>query len=82
MKIRDDVLSKTVSGEEVLLDLENGNYFGLNPSATFIWQLVRNGESPENIARQLASEYDLSPSEAEADVLDFIACLRSEKLIG
>jgi hypothetical protein len=38
VRIRDDVLSRDLQGEEVILDLNTGVYFGLDPVGTRIWQ--------------------------------------------
>jgi len=38
--IPDDVLFRELDGEAVLLNLKTGIYFGLNPVATRMWQLI------------------------------------------
>ncbi|MGE0525915.1 MAG: PqqD family protein [Bdellovibrionales bacterium] len=81
MQVSRDILSKTLSGEEVLMDLANGNYYGLNETGTRIWQAVKAGRTEAQIAEDLAADYGINANEALADVREFCALLQSENLL-
>jgi len=73
------VISQTIDGEAVIIDLGSGYYYGLNPSASLVWNLLGEGLSALAIAEALAG---LPPSaEAKAVVLGLVAELLKEGLI-
>ena len=68
-----DMLSAEIGGEAVMMSIEKGAYFGLNPIATRIWDLI---EQPQTIAELIAvisEEYDVSDEQCAADVQEFVA---------
>ena len=68
-----DILSAEIGGEAVMMSIEKGAYFGLNPVATRIWDLL---EQPKNIAeliQTITDEYEVSAEQAAEDVQGFVA---------
>ena len=68
-----DMLSAEIGGEAVMMSIEKGAYFGLNPVATRIWDLI---EQPRTVAELIASitdEYDVPDEQCQADVQGFVA---------
>jgi len=72
------VISQTIDGEAVIIDLGSGYYYGLNPSASLVWNLLGEGLSALAIAEALAGS---PPSEAKTVVLGLVAELLKEGLI-
>lgn len=64
--------TKTISGrlhdELVMMDLDQGKYFSLNPVATAIWDLLENQLSVDEICLKLMEEYDVDYSRCKTDV--------------
>jgi hypothetical protein len=70
LTLSNDVVAREVGGESILLDLANGNYFGLNPVGSRIWHLLdERGCTLAGACDVLAGEYDVERSQLEADVL-------------
>ena len=65
------VMSRLVGDETVLLNLETGIYFGLDGVGQRIWDAVVEGDSLEQIAAKIVSDYDVDEAHAQADVLEF-----------
>jgi len=79
--VSDDVVFKEIDGEAVLLDLQRGEYFGLDPVGTRIWQtLVEHGCARPAIAA-LLEEFDVSPETLEGDIVRLLAELSTNHLI-
>lgn len=76
-----EVVSRTVQDEQVLLNLESGIYFGLNPVGARIWSLIESGKAVNEITRQLCEEYEVSPAKAESDLLALVQQLAKAKLV-
>ena len=57
-------------GEMVLLDLERGEYFGLDELGGRVWRGLVQGETPEQIATRLEPEHN---AVLDTLVTDFVA---------
>ena len=62
-----EVVSTNVDGEEVLLSIENGKYYGLNSVASRIWQLIEQPRSFDTICRELQNEYEVTAEQCETE---------------
>ena len=63
------------------LDIAQGINFSMNPVATFIWNELRAGHNPTQIAEHISSTYEISPDQARGDVNEFIELLVSRGLL-
>ncbi|RKZ48834.1 MAG: PqqD family protein [Gammaproteobacteria bacterium] len=82
VKVLPDVLSQEVSGETVLLDLNNENYFGLNEVGTRIWQLLQEQNDLEGIYDILLDEYEVDAKQLRKDFDGIIKQLMDTGLIA
>ncbi len=62
-----EVVSTNVDGEEVLLSIENGKYYGLNSVASRIWQLIEQPKSMDTICRELQNEFDVTAEQCQSE---------------
>jgi len=69
VEIDDQVVFRELEGEMVLLNLETGIYFGLDPVGTRIWTLLREHESLQQVFEVLLQEYDVPEPVLKADLL-------------
>ena len=70
-----------VNDEGFLFDPVTGESYTVNPvGATIIKLLKEGGSAPQNV-EALVSAFDVGQEEAERDLNDFLAHLRSLKLI-
>ena len=76
-----DTVHRELDGEAVILHLESGQYYGLDAIGTRIWALISEYPRPRDIAAMLVSEYDVSPSQLEADLLDLLTRLAERGLV-
>ncbi|MCC7372885.1 MAG: PqqD family protein [Chloroflexi bacterium] len=68
-------------GETVLLNVSSGIYFGLNPIASRIWQLLGTGASEPLIVQTLLDEYDVDEARLRADVAATVRQLAADGLV-
>lgn len=81
VRIPKHVLFQELAGDTVLLNLETGTYFGLDPMGTRIWQLLAEGQALRTIHAALADEYDVDAQQLEQDLLNFVRELSRHELI-
>lgn len=65
----------------VLLDIEQGICFSLNPVGLKIWELLKKGCSVDQIADALAQDFPVSRSQLLSDVVEFLQALEAKRLI-
>lgn len=65
----------------VLYDAHRGAIYTLNSTASFILTYCNGDNTVEEIARQSALAFGLSPDEATRDVVSMISALQAEELV-
>jgi pyrroloquinoline quinone biosynthesis protein D len=77
----DGILAQDAHGQTVLLRLEDGGYYALDEVGALIWELCDGHRDVADVVAALCAEFDAPEETVKADVLDFIADLRRERLI-
>ena len=75
-------VSCDLAGEAVILSLSTGEYYGLNPVAARIWDLIQEARRVDAICDTLLAEYpDVAPEDCTAQVLTLLNELAELDLI-
>ena len=75
------VVWKVVGGKGVLLHLESGEYFEVDPVGLSIWERC-DGKTPlEKIAQAVAEKFSEKVERVYQDLTHFVAGLRRRKLL-
>ena len=77
----DHQTSTEVEGESVILDLEDGIYYGLNPMGARIWSEIQEPTAVEEIIVAITAEYDVNSEQCRRDVISLLQDLRENNLI-
>ena len=80
--ISDDVVSRDLEGEAVVLNLETGTYFGLNEVGTRIWSLIQEHGSLRRVFEAMQKEYEVAPQVLQSDLLQLIDQLHGKGLVS
>jgi hypothetical protein len=71
------VISETVGGETIIVNLASGHYFSLQGTAVDVWQGLERGDAAETIVLELEQRYEAGDGEISAAVQklldDFVA---------
>ncbi len=70
-----------LDGEAVLMSVDQGRYYGMDPIGTRIWRLIEAPLAVSDICDQLQNEYKVTPEECERDVLTFLNELAEANLL-
>jgi hypothetical protein len=76
------VMSETVDGEAIVVNLETGAYFSLRDTAAEVWDLLLSGQAPGAAADLLTARYGWAAAETLAAVETFVAALQADALIA
>jgi hypothetical protein len=75
------VMHRAFPTETVLLNLNTGQYHGLNPTAGRMFEVLEETRSPRQAAAQLAAEFELQIGSVEADLNELCAGLVDRGLL-
>lgn len=86
MKIRKELLKREVGGEAFLVPLgktvyDSNGLFALTDVASFIWDLLPEAETEEQILEKILSEYEVDEATARADLTEFLDKLRKMEIL-
>ncbi len=72
-KRNEDIVEAEIDGDLVMMSIETGKYFGLDPIAKHIWQLIEQPISQAAICIELQQHYDVSESQCIEEVERFLS---------
>jgi hypothetical protein len=75
------VVARRIGDDSVILDLQSGTYFGLDPVGARIFELVAQGRALGDIQRTILAEYEVAADVLEADLERLLDDLQSHGLV-
>jgi coenzyme PQQ synthesis protein D (PqqD) len=82
IRLRSDaVVSRTVDGEIVALDLQGSRYLTINAAGAVLWPHLLEGASSETLASELTARFGIDRQRALADVECFLGTLHTLDLL-
>ena len=68
-KMLENIAWRILEGEAVVLNVDSGRYYTLNPSSTLIWKRITEGDDVESVVAALCEEYEVEPKLARTDIM-------------
>lgn len=82
MKLRaNDITWREIDGDLVILDLRSSTYLTTNASGAVLMKELTDERTDDELVRALVGAYDISETQAEADVRSFVQALRDGGLL-
>ena len=75
------LLYSRVGDEIVLLTVESGKYFKVDPVGSRIWELIKEPTTIQNLCELLVEEYEISSEQCYEDTIPFLESLIKDDLI-
>ena len=75
-------VSADLVGEIVIVNLNDGVYYGLDGVGYRVWNLIQKPITIEAIRDALVQEYDVEPQRLESDLMRFFQKLEAEGLVS
>ena len=77
-----ELLAVDMDGETVMMDIESGNYFGINAVGSYIWEVLESEHTLEEIVVSLKTQFDISESDTvQEDIISFLGNMVEQKLV-
>ena len=76
-----DIIDNQIDDETVMMDVEKGAYFGLDPVGSIIWETMKKPHGIDDVVANLLQEYDVTAKQCEADITPFLERLIKTNLL-
>lgn len=76
-----DIVASDVDGELVLINIDDGKYYGLNPVGSAIWRQLEAPQSMTALVAALTEEFDGDPAIVERETIAFVGELTGQSLV-
>ena len=77
----EELVTSNLDGEVVMMSIDRGKYYGLDPIASQIWELLETPCSIRALCDQLLPRYEVGREQGEKDVLAFCQQAREQNII-
>lgn len=86
MEIKKELLKREIAGESFLIPLGKTTYeanglYALTELGAFIWDLLPQAQSEEDILQAVLAEYDVDETTARADITQYLEKLRHLEIL-
>ena len=81
IEIEENVLFRELNGEAVILNVETGNYFGLDQVGTRAWTLIREHKALSKVVGLMEAEYEVSRDALRNDLVALAKELSAHGLV-
>jgi hypothetical protein len=68
----EDIVASDIDDEKVMMSIEKGHYYGLDPIGSRVWELIETPVRVSELVDALAVKYDVDRPTCEQDVLAFL----------
>lgn len=86
MKLKEGFVFRKIAGDNVVVPIgqqitQFNGLIKLNDSGAFLWNVLKEGSSKEELVDKLQEEYDIDRDLAENDVESFIKILKERDML-
>jgi hypothetical protein len=81
VKSKEDVVSRILDGEAVILELGSGTYYGLNDTGSAVWSLIADGATVRQLRDHLCDQFEVDEATVTKDLEELVEELVAEKLV-
>lgn len=81
VKRNDAIVFTDLDDTIVMMDVDEGQYYELDPIAARIWNIIENGQAVESICKTLAEEFDVDPNTCQQETLEFLQAASEQSIV-
>jgi hypothetical protein len=76
----EDIVVGDIDDEKVMMSVEKGEYFGLDPIGSRVWEMIERPVRVSDLIDALLAKYDVDRETCERDVLAFLEELHESRI--
>jgi len=77
----EDIVASDIDDEKVMMSVEKGEYFGLDPIGSRVWELIDKPVKVTDLIDALLLKYDVDRETCECDILAFLEELHENGIL-
>lgn len=77
----DEIVASDIDDEKVMMSIEKGRYYGLDPVGSRVWELIGKPIRVSELIDTLLLQYDVDRETCEQDVLSFLEELYEDEIL-
>lgn len=77
----EDIVASDIDDEKVMMSVEKGQYYGLDPIGSRVWELIEKPVMVAELIDVLLLKYDVDRETCERDVLAFLEELHEDGIV-
>ena len=77
-----EILTSDVDGEKVMMSIQQGEYYGLGKTGTFIWDHIESPIKVRELIQLIVQAYNLDEEQCFHDIIPFLNNLVEKDLIS
>jgi hypothetical protein len=77
----EDIVASDIDDEKVMMSVEMGQYYGLDPVGSRVWELIGKPVKVSALIDALLLNYDVDRETCERDVLEFLEQLHEAGIL-
>lgn len=76
-----DQVAAELDGEVLMMNVNTGNYYGLNEVASYVWNQLAQPLTVRALCDAIVGEFDVAPDTCQADALSFLENMLKDGLL-
>ncbi len=86
MKIKKELIKREIAGDTILVPVgktvyDSNGLFVMNELGAFVWDILPEAETEEDIVAAVLKEYEVSQQEAARDISEFLGKLKELNIL-
>jgi hypothetical protein len=81
VSVSEDAVFRELDGEAVIVHLDSGMYYGLDPVGTRLWQLIETHGALKPVFDAALEEFEVDPELLQRDLLQLVSELATRQLV-
>lgn len=81
VRLTSNHIESMLDGEVIILNVQSGQYYGLEGISRDIWNLLQSPTCVNTICQSIVQEYEVTPEQCQDDVTAFLDTLIDEGLL-
>ncbi len=77
-----EIISTDMDDETVMMSIDKGEYYGVNPVGSRVWELLESPRTVSGLCETLLREYDVPQEQCHKDIMSFLNHLSEKGLIA
>lgn len=77
-----DILANEIGSETVMMSIQQGKYFGMNKTGSYIWKQLAEPITFGELCDKIVGDFNMSKAQCENEVTPFVIDMCKEQIIN